>query len=52
MFCKKAILLSAITLKKREMYIKAKYFGMTDSRVVSCSQQLDSLLNRYQAIHD
>ncbi len=48
---KKAILLEHIQVKKREMYIKAKYYGMTDPRVVTCSQDLDMLLNQYQDIY-
>ncbi|QBP43138.1 aspartyl-phosphate phosphatase Spo0E family protein [Paenisporosarcina antarctica] len=39
-----------IKLKKRKMYRSAKRFGFTDSRVVTCSQDLDILLNRYQEI--
>jgi len=46
------ILLGKINVKKRDMYSKAKQFGFTDSRVVTCSQELDTLLNRYQEIND
>jgi len=44
----KLILLSQINVKKREMYRKTNDFGMTDPRVVACSQELDTLLNEYQ----
>ncbi|WP_042225095.1 aspartyl-phosphate phosphatase Spo0E family protein [Oceanobacillus manasiensis] len=37
---------AAIILKKKEMIEYAKYYGMTDSRTVICSQQLDRLLNQ------
>ncbi|MFB5661176.1 Spo0E family sporulation regulatory protein-aspartic acid phosphatase [Alteribacillus sp. HJP-4] len=43
-------LLSQIQVKKREMYRKAKQYGLTDARVVACSQELDTLLNTYQKI--
>ena len=46
----KNILIGKIELKKRDMYRIAKRYGFTDSRVVSCSQDLDALLNRYQKI--
>lgn len=46
----KSILLGKIVLKKRAMYRKAKLFGIKDSRVVTCSQNLDELLNKYQGI--
>lgn len=42
------ILLKKIEFKKRYMYKQAKNFGFRDSRVVSCSQDLDELLNKYQ----
>lgn len=41
-------LLNLIKLKRRIMYKKANYLGFTDPRVVSCSQELDALLNAYQ----
>ena len=44
----KNILLGKIKLKRRDMYKKARRFGLIDSRVVSCSQELDELLNKYQ----
>lgn len=49
---KKNVTLMQINIKKREMYMKAKHFGvMTHPSVVACSQELDTLLNRYQGIH-
>jgi len=48
---KKNLNLKQINLKKHEMYRKAKHLGMTHPSVVSCSQELDALLNRYQEIH-
>ncbi|WP_075619511.1 aspartyl-phosphate phosphatase Spo0E family protein [Paenisporosarcina indica] len=47
---KKNLTLKQINLKKHEMYIKAKHFGMTHPSVVACSQELDALLNQYQGI--
>ncbi|NEU32271.1 aspartyl-phosphate phosphatase Spo0E family protein [bacterium LRH843] len=49
---KKLILLGLISIKKREMYAKAKHYGLTDPRVVTCSQDLDILLNRYQELQE
>ncbi|WP_310793598.1 aspartyl-phosphate phosphatase Spo0E family protein [Salipaludibacillus neizhouensis] len=46
----KLILLGKINIKKREMYRKTNHFRLTDPRVVTCSQELDLLLNRYQEI--
>lgn len=51
-FLLKNILMGKIELKKRGMYRSAKRFGFTDSRVVTCSQELDILFNRYQEIID
>ena len=48
---KKITLLAKIKLQQRKMYIKANHLGFTDSRVVDCSQDLDSLLNEYQSIN-
>jgi len=48
---KKNLNLKQINIKKREMYRKAKNLGMTHPTVVACSQELDTLLNRYQEIH-
>lgn len=48
---KKNVTLKQINSKKREMYKKAKCFGMTHPLVVDCSQELDVLLNQYQGIH-
>jgi stage 0 sporulation regulatory protein len=45
-----SVLIVKIKLKKRAMYRKAKRFGLTDSRVITCSQQLDILLNKFQEI--
>ncbi len=47
----KMILLRQIKMKKRNMYQKAKLFGFTHASVVACSQELDTLLNKYQGIH-
>lgn len=44
------ILLGKIILKRREMYIKAKPLGLTHPRVITCSQELDTLLNKYQVL--
>ncbi|WP_277585130.1 aspartyl-phosphate phosphatase Spo0E family protein [Psychrobacillus antarcticus] len=41
-------LLLRIELKKQEMYRKANVLGFTHPVVVTCSQELDQLLNRYQ----
>lgn len=48
---KKNVTLNQINSKKREMYKKAKCFGMVHPLVVACSQELDVLLNQYQGIH-
>lgn len=47
---KKNLLREQIKSKQRDMYSKAKHFGLTHPIVVACSQELDSLLNRYQNI--
>jgi len=44
------LLLGQIQVKKRDMYKKAKHFGFTHPCVISCSQELDTLLNKYQKI--
>lgn len=46
----KFILLGKIKVKQRFMYSKAKQFGFTHPVVVSYSQELDSLLNKYQKL--
>lgn len=46
----KFILLQKITVLRKYMYMKAKKHGYTHPSVVSCSQRLDGLLNRYQKI--
>jgi stage 0 sporulation regulatory protein len=48
---KENVTLKKINSKKREMYKKAKQFGLTHPLVVACSQELDVLLNQYQGIH-
>jgi stage 0 sporulation regulatory protein len=48
---KENVTLKQINSKKREMYKKAKCFGMVHPLVVACSQELDVLLNQYQGIH-
>lgn len=45
---KKRILSVQIRLKKKDMYAKANLFGFTHPIVVTCSQELDDLLNKYQ----
>jgi len=47
---RKKILLGQIKLKQKDMYMKAKVLGFTHPSVVSCSQELDNLLNRYQGL--
>lgn len=47
---KKNLTLKQISIKKHEMYMKAKHLGMTHPSVVACSQELDALLNQYQGI--
>ncbi|MEI4770827.1 aspartyl-phosphate phosphatase Spo0E family protein [Psychrobacillus sp. FJAT-51614] len=41
-------LMFQIDIKRKDMYRKAKKFGFTHPIVVSVSQELDRLLNRYQ----
>lgn len=43
-------LLVQIAIKRKIMYRKAKNYGFTHPVVVSCSQELDELLNKYQKI--
>lgn len=43
-------LLFQIAIKRKIMYKKAKDYGFTHPTVVSCSQELDELLNKYQKI--
>ena len=47
---KKRFLSVLIKLKRNDMYMKAKHFGLSHPVVVACSQELDTLLNRYQGI--
>lgn len=44
------ILLMKIIVKRKNLYAKAHSFGLKDPRVVTCSQDLDELLNRYQGL--
>ncbi|MDF2066421.1 aspartyl-phosphate phosphatase Spo0E family protein [Psychrobacillus sp. FJAT-21963] len=37
-----------IDIKRKDMYRKAKKLGLSHPLVVSVSQELDQLLNRYQ----
>ena len=39
-----------IVSKRKDMYMQAKLFGLSHPNVVACSQELDTLLNRYQGI--
>jgi len=48
-FEKKNVLKGQINFKRKDMYNKAKLFGFTHPLVVACSQELDSLLNKYQS---
>jgi len=43
------LLLGQIQVKKRDMYKKAKHFGYTHPSVISCSQELDTLINKYHS---
>ena len=47
---RKTVLLRQIKLKQKDMYLEAKIFGFTHPRVVRCSQELDTLLNKYQEL--
>ena len=47
---RKKILLGRIKLKQRDMYTKAENLGFTHPSVIRCSQELDTLLNRYQGL--
>nr|WP_313890893.1 aspartyl-phosphate phosphatase Spo0E family protein [Psychrobacillus sp.] len=44
--CEKELLIQ-IGIKRKAMYKKAKSFGFTHPIVVSCSQELDVLINKY-----
>ncbi|WP_394188545.1 aspartyl-phosphate phosphatase Spo0E family protein [Paenisporosarcina quisquiliarum] len=44
------ILLRKIKLKRLDLYAKAKSLGRKDHRVITCSQELDALLNKYQSL--
>lgn len=44
----KKALMVRIDIKRKDMYRKAKKLGFTHPLVVSVSQELDQLLNRYQ----
>lgn len=46
---KKNILKGQINFKREDMYEKAKLFGFNHPLVVTCSQELDALLNQYQS---
>lgn len=46
----KFILTQKINVIRKCMYVLAKRHGYTHPSVVSCSQRLDILLNRYQNI--
>nr|WP_082294925.1 aspartyl-phosphate phosphatase Spo0E family protein [Sporosarcina ureilytica] len=46
----KFILQKQINVTRKCMYVMAKHLGFTHPSVVSCSQRLDTLLNRYQEI--
>ena len=47
---RKKILLGRIKLKQKDMYVKAENLGFTHPSVIRCSQELDTLLNRYQGL--
>ncbi|WP_100401222.1 aspartyl-phosphate phosphatase Spo0E family protein [Bacillus sp. FJAT-44742] len=44
-------LLYKIQSKRKEMYKTANQYGVTDSRTIVTSQELDDLLNEYQYFH-
>ncbi|WP_375219259.1 Spo0E family sporulation regulatory protein-aspartic acid phosphatase [Psychrobacillus sp. PGGUH221] len=44
----KKALMVRIDIKRKDMYRKAKKLGLSHPLVVSISQELDQLLNRYQ----
>lgn len=44
----KKALMVRIDIKRKDMYRKAKKLGLSHPLVVSVSQELDQLLNRYQ----
>lgn len=46
----KELLENLIHLKRKEMYVVAFSLGYTHPSVVSCSQDLDNLINQYQDI--
>ena len=48
----RTLLLVKIKLKQQDMYTKAKRLGFTHPIVITCSQELDDLLNNYQGIQD
>ncbi|MFC6040855.1 Spo0E family sporulation regulatory protein-aspartic acid phosphatase [Paenisporosarcina macmurdoensis] len=50
MVYKQHVLLKQITIKKKDMYKKAKQLGYTHALVIASSQELDTLLNYYQGI--
>ncbi|SOC05639.1 stage 0 sporulation regulatory protein [Ureibacillus xyleni] len=43
----KQVLRLLIEMKRKDMYKKAHTFGFTHPETVSCSQELDTLLNLY-----
>lgn len=47
---RKKLLLGRIKLKQKYMYVKAENLGFTHPSVIRCSQELDTLLNRYQGL--
>ena len=46
LLCKKSLKF-VIEIKRKDMYNKAKNLGFTNPQVVTCSQELDLLLNKY-----
>ncbi|MCP1145073.1 aspartyl-phosphate phosphatase Spo0E family protein [Lysinibacillus endophyticus] len=43
----KQVLRLLIEMKRKDMYKKAHHFGFTHPKTVTCSQELDALLNLY-----
>nr|WP_106784816.1 aspartyl-phosphate phosphatase Spo0E family protein [Lysinibacillus timonensis] len=46
-FLFRKVLKVAIEIKRKDMYRKARNLGFTHPEVVTCSQELDALLNVY-----
>lgn len=42
------VLSTAVSFKKQEMIDLGTKYGLSDSRTIECSQELDELLNQYE----